>query len=140
MKKDDSTVESSADSVPEVDPLFCSETCQREYTTLVKKRVEQKNESAMYLLGGTEGSSFSKLKKAARILESFKDTQLSEENVFERIEKRNITELLTDFWTIMEPFDDVQIIEKNTELLPAVVPGPMTEETKVEVKPSVCAT
>lgn len=68
---------------------------------MVKKRVEQKNESAMYLLGGTEGGSFSKLKKAARILESFKETQLSEENVFERIEKRNINELLADFWTIM---------------------------------------
>jgi hypothetical protein len=98
----------------------------------VKKRVEEKNESAMYLLGGTEGNSFDRLKKGARILQRYTETQLSEERVFERIEKRNLTELLTDFWVIMEPFEDVQIIEKNTELLTA---SPELEEVKVKVTP-----
>jgi len=40
----------------------------------VKKRVEEKNESAMYLLGGTEGNSFEKLKKGARILQHYTET------------------------------------------------------------------
>ena len=69
----------------------------------------------MYLLGGTQGQPFSKLKKAARTLEEYVDTQLSEEKVFQRIERRNLQELLESFWKIMEPFDEVEIIEKNTE-------------------------
>ena len=37
----------------------------------------------------------------------------------------------------MEPFEDVQIIEKNTELLSTSVPVPVPEETKIECTPSV---
>ena len=71
----------------------------------------------MYLLGGPEGSSFEKLKRGARILQRYCDNLLSDAVVYERIEKRNLSELLGNFWTVMEPFDDVQIIEKNTDHL-----------------------
>ena len=82
----------------------------------------------MHLFGGTPGAPFSKLKNAARILQEFSNVRLSEENVFQRLEKRNIDKLLVSFWQVMAPYEDVKIIEKNTELL---------EETKQEEEAEV---
>ena len=74
----------------------------------------------MYLFGGTQ-TPFYRLKKAANILQNYSVTQLDAENAFQRIEKRNLDEMLERFWRIMAPFEDedvnVQIIEKNTEQL-----------------------
>jgi len=57
---------------------------------------------------------FSKLRNAAKILESYA-TQLDESDVFERLERTSIIELLGQFWQVMEPFAEVQILEKNPE-------------------------
>ena len=37
--------------------------------------------------------------------------------MFQRLEKRNIGKLLVSFWKVMAPFEEIKIIEKNTDLL-----------------------
>ena len=101
----------------DVDPLFCSENCDKEFVTKVQYRVDNTNESSMHLLGGTPLAPFSRLKNAARILLEYSNSRLSETNVFQRLEKRNIDKLLASFWQVMAPFDEVKIVEKNTDLL-----------------------
>ena len=71
--------------------------------------------------------------------------------MFARIEKRNIDKLLDAFWKVMAPYDNVKIVEKNTELLePAanqeeekkqeltsdekIIESKEDEETKEEIK------
>ena len=51
--------------------------------------------------------------------------------MFQRLEKRNIDKLLVSFWQVMAPFEDVKIIEKNTELLE---PSASQEEEEEEKK------
>ena len=86
----------------------------------------------MHLLGGTPAAPFSKLKNAAQILQNFSNSRLSEDNIFQRLEKRNIDKLLVSFWQVMAPFENVKIVEKNTELLhPSAI---QEEEKKQEVE------
>ena len=60
----------------------------------------------MYMV--SEGiAPFSKLRNAGRILDLYSKSCLDESNIFEKIEKKNLEELLTNFWKIMEPFEDV---------------------------------
>ena len=90
--------ESQTDPEVEVNPQFCCETCDNEFATKVKHRVDNTNESSLHLLGGTPSAPFSKLKSAARILKEYSDARLSEKSVFQRLEKRNIEKLLVSFW------------------------------------------
>ena len=103
-------------TVDEIVPLFCSEACDKAFATKVQFKVDNTNESSMHLLGGTPTAPFSKLKNAARILSDF-SSAMETEDVFARLEKRNIDKLLDAFWKVMAPFDDVKIVEKNTDLL-----------------------
>jgi len=83
----------------------------------------------MYMV--SEGiAPFTKLKDAARILDHYANSRLDETNIFEKIEKRNIDELLVKFWQIMEPFEDVKIVEKNTDLLQEQIVTETVEELK----------
>lgn len=107
----------NGEPVVTVEPLFCSERCDKEYAGKVLRRVETINESALHMLGGTPGAPFANLKKAAAILKEFSETQLTDQNVFQKLEKRNIDKLLGQFWKVMAPFEDVKIVEKNTEQL-----------------------
>lgn len=118
-RKEEAKEEAVGQTDPEVEvnPLFCCETCDNEFATRVQHRVDNTNESSLHLLGGTPSAPFSKLKNAARILQEYCDARLSEKNVFQRLEKRNIDKLLVSFWQVMAPFDDVKIVEKNTDLL-----------------------
>ena len=100
----------------EIVPLFCSEACDKAFATKVQFKVDNTNESSMHLLGGTPTAPFSKLKNAGRILSEY-SCSMQTEDVFARIEKRNIDKLLDAFWKVMAPYDDVKIVEKNTELL-----------------------
>ena len=52
---------------PASEPLCCSDECQRNYTALIKNRVDNLNESTLFILN--EGvAPFAKLKGAARAL------------------------------------------------------------------------
>ena len=99
------------DDKEEQKKIFCSEGCKSAFTGGLMRRVEEDNESALFM------GDFSTVKKAASILQRYTDQLANVKgDIFARMERDANVKLLDEFWTLMAE-TTVEIKEKNVDLL-----------------------